>query len=215
MVTPSTTRSTVLCAIVLAVAVLTGGCHAATQATAGPAQQTTVAGPITPVGTSSGTSTSATPPTRSAGSLPVSVRIPSIDATSTLVPLGLNQDGSVEVPPVSTPMQAGWYEDGSAPGETGPAVLLGHVDGDKQIGIFFRLHELKTGDPVLVMRANGSVLRFTVTKVTKVAKDAFPTSAVYGPTKDAELRLVTCGGTFDHAAHSYVDNVIVYAALAA
>ncbi|HEX5403124.1 MAG TPA: class F sortase [Pseudonocardiaceae bacterium] len=210
MVTPSTTRFSVLCAVVLAVAVFTGGCQA-NQAAAGPGQQTTIAGPILPVQSAPPASISATPPARVP---PVSVRIPSIDATSTLVPLGLNPDGSVQVPPVSTPMQAGWYSGGSAPGELGPAVLLGHVDGDKQIGIFFRLHELKAGDPVLVTRADGSVERFTVTKVTKVAKDAFPTAAVYGPTKDAELRLVTCGGTFDHAAHSYVDNVIVYAALA-
>jgi LPXTG-site transpeptidase (sortase) family protein len=208
------TRFSVLCGVVLAVAVLTGGCHATGQATAGPGRQTTVAGPILPARSVPAPSTSVAPPTRSAGALPASVRIPSIDASSTLVPLGLNPDGTVQVPPVSTPLQAGWYSGGSAPGETGPAVLLGHVDGDKQIGVFFRLHELKAGDPVLVTRADGSILRFTVTKVTKVSKDAFPTDAVYGPTRDAELRLVTCGGTFDHAAHSYVDNVIVYAALA-
>ena len=55
--------------------------------------------------------------------------------------------------------------------------------------------------------------RSRVTKVDKVSKSAFPTEAVYGPTSDPELRLLTCGGAFDQAAHSYVDNVIVYAKL--
>jgi sortase (surface protein transpeptidase) len=141
------------------------------------------------------------------------MRIPSIDASSTLVGLGENPDGTVQVPPVSTPMQAGWYVGSSAPGEPGPAVLLGHVDGDQQAGIFFRLHELAPGATVLITRADGSVLTFAVTKVDKVAKSAFPTDAVYGPTSDPELRLLTCGGAFDQAAHSYVDNVIVYAKL--
>jgi sortase (surface protein transpeptidase) len=145
--------------------------------------------------------------------LPLSVRIPSIDASSTLVQLGQNPDGTVQVPPVSTPMQAGWYIGSSVPGAAGPAVLLGHVDGDRQAGIFFRLHELVPGAAVQITRADGSVLTFTVTKVDQVSKSAFPTDAVYGPTSDPELRLLTCGGAFDQAAHSYVDNVIVYAKL--
>jgi sortase (surface protein transpeptidase) len=207
----------VLCAVTMAaVAVLTGGCGGG-QSTAvrAPAQ----AGPIQPVSTGiparHTTSTSSTPPapTRPVGALPADVRIPRIGADSTLVPLGQNPDGTVQVPPVSTPLQAGWYAGGAAPGETGPAVLLGHVDGDSQEGIFFRLHELATGDQVKVTRQDGSVLTFTVTKVQKVAKDTFPTEAVYGPTKGPELRLLTCGGAFDHATHHYVDNLIVYAKL--
>ena len=44
-----------------------------------------------------------------------------------------------------------------------------------------------------------------------VAKTAFPTDLVYAPTLEPSLRLVTCGGAFDHTRSSYVDNVIVYA----
>src|ERR1041385_4806301 len=70
-------------------------------------------------------------------SVPVRLDIPSISAHSTLIPLGLNPDHTVQVPPVSTPMQAGWYKFGPTPGEIGPAVILGHIDGDKQPGIFY------------------------------------------------------------------------------
>jgi sortase (surface protein transpeptidase) len=114
---------------------------------------------------------------------------------------------------VSTPMQAGWYKLGPTPGEIGPAVILGHVDGNKQAGIFYRLHELATGDKISVGRQDGSTATFTVQKVEKDAKDAFPTDAVYGDTTTADLRVITCGGAFDTKAHSYVDNIIVFATL--
>ncbi|MFI5606255.1 class F sortase [Amycolatopsis sp. NPDC051903] len=148
-------------------------------------------------------------------SKPVSLDIPKIGAHSTLVPLGLNADHTVQVPPVSTPLQAGWYEYSPTPGELGPAVVLGHVDGNKQKGIFYRLKELAPGDDVSVARADGTTARFEVTGVDQVPKDVFPSDAVYGDTPDAELRLITCGGAFDRSAHNYVDNVIVYARLVA
>jgi sortase (surface protein transpeptidase) len=144
---------------------------------------------------------------------PVSIDIPKIGARSTLVRLGLNADGTVQVPPVSQPMQAGWYSYSPTPGETGPAVILGHVDGNKQKGIFYRLKELTPGDKIAIARSDGSTAHFVVTKVDQVPKETFPTDAVYGNTVDPELRLITCGGSFDHAAHNYRDNVIVYAAL--
>jgi hypothetical protein len=144
---------------------------------------------------------------------PVRIDIPRIDAHSSLVPLGLAADGSVQVPPVSKPLQAGWFTGGPAPGEPGPAVVLGHVDGDRQRGIFYRLHELRPGDGIDIARADGSTVHFEVSTVDQIAKAAFPTEAVYGDTSSPELRLITCGGSFDRAAHSYRDNIIVYAVL--
>lgn len=144
---------------------------------------------------------------------PAAIDIPKLGARSSLIPLGLNADDTVEVPPVSKPMQAGWYRYGPTPGETGPSVVLGHVDGNKLPGIFFRLKELAPGDAVLVSRKDGSTARFVVRQVDQVPKDTFPTDAVYGDTPAPELRLITCGGSFDHAAHSYRDNIIVYATL--
>lgn len=146
---------------------------------------------------------------------PVSVEIPKIGARSTLTKLGLNKDGTVQVPPVSQPMQAGWYSKGPTPGEKGPAVLLGHIDGAKQPGIFYRLRELKPGDEVLIRRADGSTAKFVVQRSAQVPKTDFPTEEVYGNTDQPELRLITCGGSFDRAAGSYRDNTIVYATLVA
>ncbi|PZA22338.1 sortase domain-containing protein, partial [Modestobacter versicolor] len=106
---------------------------------------------------------------------------------------------------------AGWFAAGPAPGETGPAVLAGHVDDRTGPAVFFRLEELTAGDEVRVTGADGQLVTFTVTRVASYPKDAFATAEVYGPTTGAELRLITCGGTFDRSRRSYTDNVVVFA----
>ena len=111
------------------------------------------------------------------------------------------------------PARAGWYAAGVVPGDQGPAVIGGHVDSRSGPGVFFRLRTLRPGDLVDVTRSDGRTVRFSVIAVALYPKDRFPTEAVYGPTSGPELRLVTCGGTFDRSARSYDDNVVVDAAL--
>jgi sortase (surface protein transpeptidase) len=100
---------------------------------------------------------------------------------------------------------------GPVPGDPGPAVIAGHVDSRAGPAVFFRLRELRPGDKVTVRRSDGRAVAFTVDEVDRYPKDAFPTSAVYGPAPGSELRLITCGGSFDAAKRSYRDNVVVYA----
>jgi hypothetical protein len=144
---------------------------------------------------------------------PVSIDIPKIGARSSLVPLGVNPDDTIQVPPVNTPLQAGWYTYAPTPGEVGPAVVLGHVDGNHQKGIFYRLKELTAGDRVSIARKDGTTALFEVTKVHQVPKQDFEREGVYDDTAGPELRLITCGGVFDRSAHNYVDNIVVYARL--
>jgi sortase (surface protein transpeptidase) len=136
-------------------------------------------------------------------SVPVRLDIPSISAHSTLIPLGLNPDHTVQVPPVSTPMQAGWYEFGPTPGEIGPAVILGHVDGDKQPGIFYHLRDVAISARIDITRADGRIVTYFVRHIEQIAKDDFPRDAVYGDTSEPELRLITCGGSFDRSTRNY------------
>lgn len=104
--------------------------------------------------------------------------------------------------------------DGPAPGQTGPAAIYGHVDtAAAGPAVFFRLGDLTPGDTIDVTRADRSIAVFTVYRIAEYAKDAFPTMTVYGDTPDAELRLITCGGDFDPATGSYLDNIVAYARL--
>jgi sortase (surface protein transpeptidase) len=147
-----------------------------------------------------------------AESTPVRLQIPAIGVDSGLMPLGLQDDGSLEVPPEGFP--AGWYTDAPTPGELGPAIIAGHVDWAGSPGVFYSLRDLTPGDAITVDRADGSTARFTVGSVQQFPKDEFPTEAVYADLPTAGLRLITCGGSFDRSARSYEDNIVVFADLA-
>ena len=150
-----------------------------------------------------------TTPVARAVAPPARVSIPAIGVDSALTRIGV--DGAGALVPPTDPDLAGWFAAGPAPGQPGPAVLAGHVDDRTGPAVFYRLEELAGGDQVLISGADGLPVPFTVTRVAAYPKDAFPTAEVYGPTPGAELRLITCGGTFDRSRRSYEDNVVVYA----
>jgi hypothetical protein len=148
-----------------------------------------------------------------ARSVPVRLQIPAIGLSVALSTLGLNSDGTVEVP--DNIVNPGWFRLGPTPGQLGSAVILGHVDNYTGPGVFFELRTLAAGDQVDVTLADGVVARFSVDSVAMYAKWAFPSDRVYQSHGASDLQLVTCGGTFDHQSGSYLSNVVVYTSLVA
>ena len=140
----------------------------------------------------------------------MALTIPSIGVSTPLIRLGLTSSGTLQVPDRFD--VAGWYDRSPRPGATGPAVIAGHIDSVRGPAVFYRLGLLHAGDRVYVRRADGTEAVFQVTGVGLYPKDRFPTAAVYGATPGPELRLITCGGAFDWTRHSYLSNVVVYAA---
>ncbi|WP_229073516.1 class F sortase [Actinoplanes sp. DH11] len=144
---------------------------------------------------------------------PRRLEIPAIGLRTPLAAVGLHDDGTLEVPPLRADAPAGWYRHSVTPGEAGAAVIIGHVDTAREgPAVFFRLRELGLGDTVGVRRADGTVAEFEVYRVASYPKDAFPSGEVYGSVDRAELRLITCGGSFDRKQRTYRDNVVVFAA---
>jgi hypothetical protein len=139
---------------------------------------------------------------------PTRLRVEAIGVDTSLETLRLGTNG--ELQPPKTNERAGWYADGTAPGDVGPAVLAGHVDSRQGPAVFYRLREITAGDKIEVTRGDRTVT-FTVTATAWYPKKAFPTEGVYGPTPDRQLRLITCGGVFDRSLRSYKDNLVVYA----
>jgi hypothetical protein len=142
---------------------------------------------------------------------PVSVSVPSVGIRSTLQPLGLEKDGTLEPP--SQFARAGWYADGTRPGAVGPALIAGHVDSTAGPAVFFRLTDVRRGDDVQVVDDHGTTRHFVVTAIARYPKDKFPTEAVYGPSALPIVRLVTCTGDFDVRHHNYLSNLVVTAVL--
>jgi len=140
---------------------------------------------------------------------PVLVSIPQIEVEAEIIDLGLNPDGTLEVPKDFG--LTGWYTGRSVPGNVGPSVVVGHVDSTTGPAVFYRLRDLSPGDIIEIYRSDGTLALFRVTGTEMVLKDEFPTDQVYGPTAEPTLRLITCGGTYDKSAFSYRSNFIVYA----
>jgi hypothetical protein len=145
---------------------------------------------------------------------PEAVSIPAIGVRSSLLHLGLNADGTVEVPSVySQPMEAAWYQGSVTPGQIGSSVIEGHVDTLSGPAVFYRLGALRPGDTIDVTLANGVTAVFRVTGVREYPKDQFPTKTIYGSSDYASLHLITCGGAFDFSTGHYLSSTVVFAAL--
>jgi hypothetical protein len=148
-----------------------------------------------------------------ARSTPVELKIPAISLAVSLSTLGLNADGTVQVP--TDIQQPGWYGLGPSPGEIGSAVILGHVDSQTGPAVFFELRSLTFGDIVDVTLADGVTAQFEVTSAAMYLKTNFPDQLVYASHGYSALQLVTCGGVFDAQTGHYLSNTVVYTSLVA
>ncbi len=137
------------------------------------------------------------------------MEIPTIGVTAEVIDLGLTPDGSLETPTDFD--ETGWWAGGSAATESGPTVIVGHVDSFEGPAVFFRLAELEAGDHIVLTDAHDRVQRFRVDEVSLYDKTTFPTDRVYGPSDEPTLRLITCGGDFDDQTRSYEANWVVFA----
>lgn len=144
--------------------------------------------------------------------MPVSIDIPSIKVHAKVISLGLNPDGTVAVPPLTTPMVTGWYDKGPTPGEPGAAAILGHVDADK-VGpaVFYDLGNMRPGAKIFVQLSSGRTAIFETYSIALFAKAKFPTDRVFGYTSWPTLRLITCGGVFDPKTGHYLGNIVAFA----
>jgi hypothetical protein len=145
---------------------------------------------------------------------PMTIVIPAIGVNAPATHLDLNTDGTVQVPPLDNHNLAGWYDRSVTPGAKGTSVILGHVDDYAGPSVFYNIKNLRTGEAIDIVRADGTTAVFAVDGVQKAAKTDFPTGDVYGNVPYPALRLVTCGGPFDAKTGEYLDSIVVYAHLA-
>ena len=141
--------------------------------------------------------------------VPDRLRIPAIGVDARVVPVGLEPDGSMEVPAAA---DVGWYQLGVRPGAPeGSAVLAAHVDYGGRRGAFYDLRSLQVGSEVEVTGPDGVALRYVVNERLQVDKDQLPTEELFRSGGPPTLTLITCGGSFDRSVRHYEDNIVVRA----
>ncbi|MGX1268453.1 class F sortase [Streptomyces phaeoluteigriseus] len=146
-------------------------------------------------------------------SSPVRLLVPKISVDAPFTDLAIGANGQLQAPPPHNTNLVGWYAKGASPGETGTAIIAGHVDTATSAAVFARLGELKKGDVFRVRRADGRTPVFVVDSVETFDKDRFPSRRVYSDTSDAQVRLITCAGDYDRAVKDYTENLVVFAHL--
>ncbi|MEV6790806.1 class F sortase [Streptomyces sp. NPDC051320] len=146
-------------------------------------------------------------------STPTRISIPAIGVNAPFTNLSLGSQGELNPPPADDNNLVGWYMGGAAPGQAGPAIVAGHVDTKTGPAVFMLLYALKPGNTIDIAREDGTVATFKVDSVEEFSKADFPDNRVYSDTPDPQLRLITCGGVYDHQVKDYKDNVVVFAHL--
>jgi LPXTG-site transpeptidase (sortase) family protein len=144
---------------------------------------------------------------------PVRIQIPALNVDASVIPAGVTSAGALQVP--ENVSQAAWYQDGSAPGQRGTAIIAAHVDFAGKLGLFNKLHTLKKGDVIIVTDYSRHIYRYSA-----VTGRLFPKSdpstvqslaAASAKPGRPQLALITCGGALNSAKHSYYDNYVLLA----
>ncbi|MCX8033063.1 MAG: sortase [Thermoleophilia bacterium] len=138
---------------------------------------------------------------------PARIVIPAIRVDAEIIPVGLLENGAMEVPPFGL---AGWYKLGPAPGASGPAVIVAHVDSKKGPDVFYHLKDLDPGDEIMVYGEDGDVAVFVMDSKEEELKTELPIERIWNNTKEPVIRLITCTGEFNRKTGHYLSNLIVY-----
>lgn len=146
---------------------------------------------------------------QAAGAVPVTIDIASIGTHAEVVPLGEEDDGTMQAP--TDPDTVGWYSLGTGIGTPGNALLDGHVDWGGRLRVFGLLGQLTPGDSIQITDIDGNVLSYRVSWTKLYNADSAPLDQIFEQTSDEVVTLITCGGDFDQSAHMYVSRWVVRA----
>ena len=138
---------------------------------------------------------------------PVGLIIPSIGLATTVVGVGVDNKGNMDVPSGST-QNVGWYKQGTKPGDIGSAVLDAHV-----FAAFKNLKYVPAGADVYVLTAYGKTLHFRVSNIGNYKLSELTGKQLFGLNDTARLNLITCSGSLTPDHSTYDHRLVVYATL--
>lgn len=141
--------------------------------------------------------------------LPVRLQIPKLQVDTHVIYVGLTKAGNMSVP--TNVIDAGWYKYGALPGNSGTAVIAGHLDGLRgEPGVFSNLSKLVPGDTVTVTESNGQAVSFVVRETKSYPQTEQP-SEVFTSISGSHLNLITCTGSWDSSEHQFAKRLVVFA----
>ena len=142
---------------------------------------------------------------------PARLLIPRINVDAAVEARGLDANRNMDIP--KNFRDVAWYRLGPAPGQPGNALINGHVNWWTGEAVFTRLNQVRAGDEITVVRADGGLVRFKVTAKTVVDANA-RIASLFEPSTVATLTLITCTGVWNPLTQSNTQRLLVSAVLA-
>jgi sortase A len=140
--------------------------------------------------------------------IPTILSIDNIDVHAPIEPVGLVNN---EMGTPTTADAVSWYSLGTTPGDTGSAVMAGHVNWDGgQDAVFTKLHTLEIGDAVSVTDSHRNKDYFIVTKIQQYKADDDTTEVFSSNDGLAHLNLITCAGVWNHEKKTHESRLVVF-----
>ncbi len=146
---------------------------------------------------------------------PVRLVIPAIAVNASIESVGAQSDGDLAIPTQNPWEHVGWYNLGPRPGERGSAVIDGHLDrpgGDP--AVFWHLRAMQIGNIVMVVDAQGKILRFRVIGIAFYLPQNAPIQNIFANETGTYLNLITCAGDWIPSQHQTTLRLVVYTSLA-
>lgn len=144
--------------------------------------------------------------------IPSRIRIPSLSVDADVESVGLDNQGLMDVPRSAS--DTAWFAPGPKPGETGNAVIDGHVDTAMgKPAVFALLKRMRPGNLIIVSDSRHTLFFFRVTRIASLPTDNFPVQSVFGSSALANLNLITCDGIWNMQQKSYNRRLVVFSTL--
>lgn len=142
-------------------------------------------------------------------SFPVQISIESIGVEAAIQAVGV-LDGAMAVP--DSKDYVGWYKFGTHPGETGSAVLAGHVNWRHgEDAVFSYLKYIEIGDVISVYDNFGRENKFIVQQIKNYPIDTDTLEIFKSNDGISRLNLITCYGTWDPERKTHNLRLVVFA----
>ncbi|AWB47036.1 class F sortase [Paenibacillus sp. CAA11] len=145
------------------------------------------------------------------GLIPRKISIPSVNINAVTEPVGFLESGMMDVPKATD--RVGYLRPAALPGGEGNAVMAGHVDTYTGPAVFYPLKKLHQGDFVYVIDHYGNKAVFIVEAVKYYPTAQAPIEAIFGPTREHRLNLITCAGRYSRSRREHEGRLIVFTKL--
>ncbi len=134
--------------------------------------------------------------------VPIKLVIEKLGVQAGVETKGIDSHNVMESP--DHPNSVAWYRFTAQPGSGGNAVFSGHLDyWGVGPAVFWRLRDLQAGDSIDVVSGESTEVRYKLTQTWSYVTSTMPMQTVLAPSKEDQITLITCAGSFHNGGYDH------------